>query len=142
MTVQEAIQQRVVRGIVRRLNNHRIRSAARQIARHAPEPSGRPVAFFKASTGIDDLSWNSGFHLLASWALRLEGVPVVYFACHAGEPVVLDEPAASSRHHRCACTSPVRCMRMFRMGQLAPVPRRCIGSRSTETSKLRRPWLG
>jgi hypothetical protein len=42
------------------------------------------VAFFKASTGIDDLSWNSGFHILASWALRLEGVPVVYFACRAG----------------------------------------------------------
>jgi hypothetical protein len=84
MTVTEAIRQRVVRGIVRRLNTRRIRSAARQIALHAPEPSGRPVAFFKASTGIDDLSWNSGFHLLASWALRLEGVPVVYFACHAG----------------------------------------------------------
>jgi hypothetical protein len=42
------------------------------------------VAFFKASTGIDDLSWNSGFHLLSSWALRLHGVPVAYFACHAG----------------------------------------------------------
>jgi hypothetical protein len=47
-------------------------------------PSGAPVVFFKASTGIDDLSWNSGFHLLASWALRLKGVPVVYFACNAG----------------------------------------------------------
>src|SRR3989304_8038337 len=84
MTVTEAIRQRVVRGIVRRLNSRRIRSAARQIALPGPEPSGRPVAFFKASTGIDDLSWNSGFHLLASWALRLEGVPVVYFACRAG----------------------------------------------------------
>ena len=42
------------------------------------------MVFFKASTGIDDLSWNSGFHLLASWALRLQGVPVAYFACHAG----------------------------------------------------------
>src|SRR6185295_15739454 len=36
------------------------------------------------STGIDDLSWNSGFHLLASWALRLKGIPVAYFACHSG----------------------------------------------------------
>ena len=27
---------------------------------------------------------NSGFHLLASWALRLKGIPVAYFACHAG----------------------------------------------------------
>ena len=38
----------------------------------------------RASTGIDDLSWNSGFHLLASWALRLHGIPVAYFACHSG----------------------------------------------------------
>ncbi len=50
----------------------------------APEPQGRPIAFFKASTGIDDLSWNSAFHLLSSWGLRLQGVPVVYFACSAG----------------------------------------------------------
>ena len=47
-------------------------------------PSGAPVVFFKASTGLDDLSWNSGFHLLASWALRLKGIPVAYFACHSG----------------------------------------------------------
>src|SRR4030095_12229477 len=57
---------------------------ARQVTRQSPTPSGAPVIFFKASTGIDDLSWNSGFHLLASWALRLEGIPVVYFACHSG----------------------------------------------------------
>jgi hypothetical protein len=84
MKVQEAFRQRILRGIFRRLNNRRIRSAARRVALQAPKPVGRPVAFFKASTGIDDLSWNSGFHLLASWALRTKGIPVVYFACHAG----------------------------------------------------------
>ena len=57
---------------------------ARRVARQEPQPSGAPVVFFKASTGIDDLSWNSGFHLLASWALRLKGIPVAYFACNAG----------------------------------------------------------
>ena len=57
---------------------------ARAVARKEPKPSGAPVAFFKASTGIDDLSWNSGFHLLASWALRMKGIPVAYFACNAG----------------------------------------------------------
>lgn len=57
---------------------------ARKVAQCAPESKGAPVVFFKASTGIDDLSWNSGFHLLASWALRLQGVPVAYFACKAG----------------------------------------------------------
>jgi hypothetical protein len=57
---------------------------ARRVLKSSPEGRGQPIAFFKASTGIDDLSWNSGFHLLASWGLRLQGVPVVYFACEAG----------------------------------------------------------
>jgi hypothetical protein len=76
--------QRLKRGLVRRLNNLKIASVAWRVLRREPEPSGAPVVFFKASTGIDDLSWNSGFHLLASWALRLKGVPVAYFACQAG----------------------------------------------------------
>ncbi len=57
---------------------------AREVARREPEPKGQPILFFKASTGIDDLSWNSGFHLLTTWALRLQGIPVAYFACNAG----------------------------------------------------------
>src|SRR5512136_766994 len=82
--LQEFLTQRLKRGLVRRLNNARIASKAREVDRRAPEPAGKPVAFFKASTGIDDLSWNSGFHLLTSWALRLQGIPVVYFSCEAG----------------------------------------------------------
>ncbi len=81
---RDFFNQRLKRGLVRHLNNAKIASIARQVARRAPEPKGQPVVFFKASTGIDDLSWNSGFHLLASWALRLQGVPVAYFACNAG----------------------------------------------------------
>ena len=81
---QEFLTQRIKRGLVRRFNNFKIASVARRVARLEPEPSGAPVVFFKASTGIDDLSWNSGFHLLASWALRLKGVPITYFACNAG----------------------------------------------------------
>ncbi len=76
--------QRLKRGIVRRLNNRKIARMAREVRRRSPRPTGAPVAFFKASTGIDDLSWNSGFHLLVSWALRLQGIPVTYFACRAG----------------------------------------------------------
>jgi hypothetical protein len=76
--------QHIKRGLVRRLNNLKIARMARLVARRSPPAQGAPVVFFKASTGIDDLSWNSGFHLLASWALRLQGVPVVYFACHSG----------------------------------------------------------
>ena len=81
---QDFLTQRIKRGLVRRLNNLKVANVARRVGRQEPEPSGAPVVFFKASTGIDDLSWNSGFHLLASWALRLKGIPVVYFACNAG----------------------------------------------------------
>jgi len=82
--MKEFFTQRIKRGLVRRLNNLKIAAMARKVSRQEPQPSGAPVVFFKASTGIDDLSWNSGFHLLASWALRLQGVPVAYFACNAG----------------------------------------------------------
>ena len=82
--LREFFTQRIKRGLVRRLNNLKIASKAREVSSKEPQPSSAPVVFFKASTGIDDLSWNSGFHLLASWALRLKGIPVVYFACHSG----------------------------------------------------------
>ena len=82
--MNEFLTQRIKRGLVRRLNNLKIASVAREVARKEPRPNGAPVVFFKASTGIDDLSWNSGFHLLTSWAFRLQGIPVVYFACNSG----------------------------------------------------------
>jgi hypothetical protein len=84
LIIKEFFNQRLKRGLVRRLNNLKIARMARRVARQEPQPTGAPVAFFKASTGIDDLSWNSGFHLLASWGFRLQGIPVVYFACEAG----------------------------------------------------------
>ena len=81
---KEFFTQHLKRGFVRRLNNFKIASVARKVARTEPKSNGAPVIFFKASTGIDDLSWNSGFHLLASWAFRLQGIPIVYFACNSG----------------------------------------------------------
>ncbi|MEP7137000.1 MAG: hypothetical protein ABI904_18900 [Chloroflexota bacterium] len=84
MNFNDFLTQRIKRGVVRRLNNFKIASKAHEVARKEPQPHGAPVIFFKASTGIDDLSWNSGFHLLVSWAFRLQGIPVVYFACDAG----------------------------------------------------------
>ncbi|MGE5373610.1 MAG: hypothetical protein ACM3XO_01040 [Bacteroidota bacterium] len=84
MTIKEFFNQRIKRGLVRRLNNRKIARVAKQVTRLSPPSTGAPVVFFKASTGIDDLSWNSGFHLLSSWALRLKGIPVAYFACHSG----------------------------------------------------------
>src|SRR5215204_997494 len=82
--LKEFFTQRLKRGFARRLNNFKIASVARKVARTEPKSNGAPVIFFKASTGIDDFSWNSGFHLLASWAFRLQGIPVVYFACYSG----------------------------------------------------------
>jgi hypothetical protein len=82
--LNEFFTQRIKRGLVRRVNNLKIAGVAKQVIRQSPPASGAPVVFFKASTGIDDLSWNSGFHLLVSWALRLHGIPVAYFACHSG----------------------------------------------------------
>jgi hypothetical protein len=84
MTLQDIFTQRIKRGLVRRFNNLKVSTVAKAVARKEPQPSGAPVVFFKASSGIDDLSWNSGFHLLTSWALRLNGIPVAYFACHSG----------------------------------------------------------
>jgi hypothetical protein len=82
--IREFYKQRIQRGLVRRLNNLKIARLAKRVARRSPPAQGAPVVFFKASSGVDDLSWNSGFHLLASWALRLKGIPVAYFACHSG----------------------------------------------------------
>ena len=82
--LDDLLNQRLRRGLVRRWNSLKIARMARRVAKAAPASSGAPVVFFKASTGIDDFSWNSGFHLLASWALRLRGIPVTYFACHSG----------------------------------------------------------
>jgi len=82
--MKEFFTQRIKRGLARRINNLKIVSVAREVARKEPQPNGSPVVFFKASSGIDDLSWNSGFHLLTSWAFRLQGIPVVYFACDSG----------------------------------------------------------
>ena len=82
--LSDLFTQRIKRGLVRRLTLLKVASVAREVARKEPQPNGAPVVFFKASTGIDDLSWNSGFHLLTSWALRLQGIPVAYFACNSG----------------------------------------------------------
>lgn len=84
MNITELYRQRVLRRLVRDQNGRRIQRMAAAVASLEPKGVGKPVAFFKASSGIDDLSWNSAFHLLASWGLRLSGTPVVYFACDHG----------------------------------------------------------
>ncbi len=72
------------RRLTRHLNNWRIFQMARRVASAAPQAKGQPIIFFKASSGLDDFSWNSAFHVLVSWGLRLQGVPVIFFVCKAG----------------------------------------------------------
>ncbi|MFH1523815.1 MAG: hypothetical protein ABIF04_02525, partial [Chloroflexota bacterium] len=58
---------------------------ARQITSRARSDPGRlPVVFFNASTRLSGLSLNAAFSLLASWVVRLSGIRVVHFVCHAG----------------------------------------------------------
>ena len=58
---------------------------ARAVAASATEDGmQKPVIFFNASTRIRGHSLNAAFSLLASWAVRMQGVPVVHFICQAG----------------------------------------------------------
>jgi len=125
-SLNEFYTQRLKRGLVRRLNNIKIASVARDVARKEPIPSGAPVVFFKASTGIDDLSWNSGFHLLASWALRLKGIPVAYFACNSGMSKCVLGTNRDDPHKEMPCKS---CMYQSRT-LYAGVPSQVEGQRS------------
>ena len=45
----------------------------------------RPVIFFNASTRIKKISLNAAYSLVASWMVRLSGVPVIHFVCQAGD---------------------------------------------------------
>jgi hypothetical protein len=71
--------------------NHRVWELARKASRQASfigkartEEDVAPVAFFNASTRLVGVSQNAAFALLAAAGLQAKGIPVVYFACHAG----------------------------------------------------------
>jgi hypothetical protein len=69
----------------RALHNRRLAAMAQQISANFPPLADlRPVVFFRASSGIQDFSYNNAFHTLAAWGLRLQRVPVIHFACRAG----------------------------------------------------------
>lgn len=76
---------RLLSELADRQNARRIRHLSSEIARHTSvDPAQPPVVFFRASTGLLQLSQNTAFPLLASWAVRLAGVPALHFYCHAG----------------------------------------------------------
>lgn len=85
---------RIKRGLFRRWQhfktNQRLRLTNMQVGANAPKAVKKPVIFFNASTRLSGLSLNSAFSLLTSWALRLQGVPVIHFVCRAAlSPCVL-----------------------------------------------------
>jgi len=131
-TLREIYTQRIKRGFVRRLNNLKIASMARQIAKRETQPSGAPIVFFKASTGIDDLSWNSGFHLLASWGFRLQGIPVVYFACNSGMSKCVLGTNRENVHKAPPCKSCVYQSKTLYTG----VPKRTPSSQTARSSEI------
>jgi hypothetical protein len=58
---------------------------ARAVASAVPKNNfHKPIIFFNASTRIRGHSLNAAFSLLAAWAVRLQGVPVIHFVCQAG----------------------------------------------------------
>ena len=78
--IPKAINQRWIH----RKNNKRIEVISKQVAEHSPKTGQAPVIFFNASTRLQALSLNAGFSLLTSWAVSLQGVPVINFVCQKG----------------------------------------------------------
>ena len=85
LSLPSKLYHRVQRGVLRANENRAIKKTALRITTEFPRPQeSAPVIFFRASAGPSDFSHNSGFHVLASWALRLQKVPVIHFACQSG----------------------------------------------------------
>ncbi|NPV76166.1 MAG: hypothetical protein HPY59_07295 [Anaerolineae bacterium] len=81
----ERVQRKFRRLQVERTDQRRIQKIIQAVEENAPLLAGkRPVVFFNASTRLGGLSLNAAFSLISSWAVRLSGVPVVYFVCSRG----------------------------------------------------------
>ena len=85
MKANNWIRDTLQRRLERHINNLRVALMAIRVGFAAPKAeNSRPILFFKATSGIDDLSWNSAFQILTAWGLRLSGTPVAFFACKQG----------------------------------------------------------
>lgn len=63
----------------------KIRSLSQQLRSSTKTGSGNhPVVFFNASTRLTGISQNAAFSLIASWGIRAEGIPILYYACRSG----------------------------------------------------------
>jgi hypothetical protein len=86
-------------------------------------PDSAPIVFFNASTRTWGISQNAAFSLLASWGLRLSGVPVAYFVCEAG---MQQCPLGTVRTHperKPPCSLCIRLSRqMYSEESMTPLP--------------------
>ena len=103
-----------------------------------------PVLFFNASTRIHRLSLNGAFGLLASWAVRAEGVPTDYIVCHRGmQQCVL----GTDRQNTLAPPPCNRCIRfsggLFPKNRLIPLTllNQTVEDHSAELSGRDLEWL-
>ena len=96
----------------------RLRQLRHEIENAAPALEGdeRPVFFFNSSTRTWGLSQNAAFSLLASWGLRLSGVPVRYLVCMQG----MQQCMLGTNRKRLGLSPPCKsCVRLSR--QMYPV---------------------
>jgi hypothetical protein len=85
MMLLHKILYRLGASLRRRRDNREIKDLAIRVGKHFPPAKEMaPVIFFIASSGTTDFTYNGAFNLLAAWGLRLQGVPVIHFACQAG----------------------------------------------------------
>lgn len=99
------LDSRLVRPVRRMISNRRISARAGQVSAHFPPPAEvPPIIFFRASSGIQDLTYNNAFQMLAAWGLSLQRVPVVHFACQAGMSrcILGSDPDRPGRKPPCA----------------------------------------
>jgi hypothetical protein len=89
---------------------------ARAAAAAGVDASQRPVVFFAASTRTHSLSLNAGFSLVASWALRLAGVPVIHFVCRSGMSRCVIGTNREDVHRPIDCRA---CLRLSRLNTTA-----------------------
>ena len=75
----------IIQRCVHAKSNRRWRRLTAAVTQAAtPNPDTSPVVLFNASTRLQAMSQNAAYSFLLNQALRLQGVPVIQFACRAG----------------------------------------------------------
>lgn len=79
------VKQAIFQRWVHTKSNRRWQRLSREAASYTPEHSDQaPVILFNASTRLQAMSQNAAYSYLTAQALRMQGVPVIQFACKAG----------------------------------------------------------